>query len=288
MRLVLGLASLTVAHREAPELGTSFGPENCVSVSLLEASKTCALQTECQGKSTDDVTFAFTCETKEGHFVLHSYGKGGFEPVERFDTEVKCEKCFAAPARIEEPTDRYTKLEKGETDLVPTEKFGVENKRAEELKAAAEKHSLSDDKKEHFDKPRKAHYYGPAECVATYRNPKSGTCVVHTACSKQVKDFQEYNMGLTCGKKDGSSERHIFGKGAFAPKETFDTLLKCDLCLGLEKIAAKKPGEAPKKEAAEKKKADPVEELEKSVEKVASEMKEMSDRVAKLEAAVQF
>merc|ERR1719355_94956 len=80
--------------------------------------------------------------------------------------------------------------------------------------------------------PAAAAFFGPGGCVATFRSP-TGTCVMQTRCKGQeVPDTYEY--GLTCVDDKGVSTRHLFGAGSFDPVETFDTLIKCDLCLGVD------------------------------------------------------
>jgi len=79
--------------------------------------------------------------------------------------------------------------------------------------------------------PSHAAFYGPGGCVATFRSP-DGTCVMQTRCAEQKTDDYEY--GLTCVDDKGVSTRHLFGAGSFNAVETFDTLIKCDLCLGVD------------------------------------------------------
>jgi hypothetical protein len=79
--------------------------------------------------------------------------------------------------------------------------------------------------------PSHAAFYGPGGCVATFRSP-DGTCVMQTRCAEQKTDDYEY--GLTCVDDKGVSTRHLFGAGSFDAVETFDTLIKCDLCLGVD------------------------------------------------------
>jgi len=79
--------------------------------------------------------------------------------------------------------------------------------------------------------PSHAAFYGPGGCVATFRSP-DGTCVMQTRCAEQKTD--EYEYGLTCVDDKGVSTRHLFGAGSFNAVETFDTLIKCDLCLGVD------------------------------------------------------
>merc|ERR1719333_623356 len=83
--------------------------------------------------------------------------------------------------------------------------------------------------------PSHAAFYGPGGCVATFRSP-DGTCVMQTRCAEQKTD--EYEYGLTCVDDKGVSTRHLFGAGSFNAVETFDTLIKCDLCLGVDTAKA--------------------------------------------------
>merc|ERR1719201_70235 len=75
--------------------------------------------------------------------------------------------------------------------------------------------------------------YGPNDCVSTYKS-KEGHCIMQTNCKKA--DIANYEFGLVCVDKTGSPVRHLFGKDSFDAEETFDTLVKCDQCLGLEDI----------------------------------------------------
>ena len=43
-----------------------------------------------------------------------------------------------------------------------------------------------------------------------------------------------YQYGLTCVDDKGDSVRHMFGEESFDAVETFDTLIDCSLCLGLD------------------------------------------------------
>merc|ERR1719188_2393043 len=57
---------------------------------------------------------------------------------------------------------------------------------------------------------------------------------MRTKCSKA--EIHNYTFGLVCVDKVGAPVRHLFGKESFDPEETFDTLIACDQCLGLEDI----------------------------------------------------
>ncbi len=76
---------------------STYGPAHCVSVSRNPQSGTCVLATHCpENVSLDSVEFAFTCK-KPGLLQKHSFGKGGFDSVEEFDTSVACDVCGLPP-----------------------------------------------------------------------------------------------------------------------------------------------------------------------------------------------
>jgi len=55
-----------------------------------------------------------------------------------------------------------------------------------------------------------------------------------TECNEA--EISDYEFGLVCVDKSGYPVKHLFGKGSFDPEESFDTLIKCEECLGLEKV----------------------------------------------------
>merc|ERR1711915_1067645 len=61
--------------------------------------KTCILETNCLGKESDieKFEFAFTCTKANKEKSKHSFGVGGFDPIEKFDTDVECEVCGPPP-----------------------------------------------------------------------------------------------------------------------------------------------------------------------------------------------
>jgi len=75
--------------------------------------------------------------------------------------------------------------------------------------------------------------YGPDGCVSVHKS-KDDHCIMSTDCKN--KDLADYEFGLVCVDKVGSPVKHMFGKGSFDDKETFDTLIRCEECLGLEEI----------------------------------------------------
>jgi hypothetical protein len=56
--------------------------------------------------------------------------------------------------------------------------------------------------------------------------------MMKTQC--QGIDTSKYTFGLVCATNDGAVVRHLFGVDSFDPVETFNTLLTCDKCLGLD------------------------------------------------------
>jgi len=199
--LVVSEAAVEAEVRKVDKAGKAYkyGPEHCVSLTR-SAAGTCVIETDCAAPDIQNFTFDFICTDGVGTKVQHSFGEGNFDPKENFDTGVTCAEC--------EPTEGgvlvETKSEEGEA------------------KAAAPEANVP---------PSDAAFYGPGGCVATYRSG-AGTCVMQTRCTG--KDTSEYNFGLTCVDSEGSTTRHLFGVNSFDPEETFDTLVECKLCLGLD------------------------------------------------------
>jgi len=229
--LVVSQAAVETEVRKVDKAGKAYkyGPEHCVSLTR-SAAGTCVIETDCAAPDIQNFTFDFICTDGVGTKVQHSFGEGNFDPKENFDTGVTCAEC--------EPTEGgvlvETKSEEGET------------------KAAAPEANVP---------PSDAAFYGPGGCVATYRSG-AGTCVIQTRCTG--KDTTEYNFGLTCVDAEGSTTRHLFGVNSFDPEETFDTLVECKLCLGLDGDDAAKNVTA----------------LTKSVQELQGEMKEIQADVA--------
>merc|ERR550519_480901 len=78
--------------------------------------------------------------------------------------------------------------------------------------------------------PSEASYYGPDHCVMAYRRP-DGNCQMETRCKASA--IENYEFGLTCVNKK-NTVRHLFGQKSFKPEENFNTLIPCDLCLGVD------------------------------------------------------
>jgi hypothetical protein len=108
--------------------GATYGPGDCIGLSRSSAGS-CVIKTNCQGQDTSKTEFAFNC-AMEKMLTRHSYGIGGFEANEEFDTEVRCERCerpaSAAslmkhlPAPTEKVLNELAKLDKeASTDASP-------------------------------------------------------------------------------------------------------------------------------------------------------------------------
>merc|ERR1719460_3206471 len=55
---------------------------------------------------------------------------------------------------------------------------------------------------------------------------------METSC--EGESMADFTYGLMCVDSKGERVRHVFMGDAFDPVETFDTLITCDLCLGLD------------------------------------------------------
>lgn len=215
------------------------------------SSGTCVLKTSCKGQNTKKVEFAFTCLTPEGELQKHSFGLGGFAAVEEYDTEVTCEACHVPP----------DVLVMGERTVA----------KAEEKTSRGEEHMSKGKTAAQVEKV----LYGPEQCVATYKSP-SGTCIVETDCTE--KQLEGYEFGMVCAEADGTLTRHLFGKKSFASKESFDTLIECEQCLGLDDIAENGALVTQLRELKSE-----VVEMRKDLDSVRAEVKTISDTVEKKE-----
>jgi len=122
--------------------GVNFWPGGCVAVTRSPAG-TCVINTDCEGSDISQTEFAFDCVGKG--IVRHSFGVGGFEGSEEFDTDVKCNHCRAAspskarpqPVNLHEEVpvqEKEAKETKGTKDA--TEDKTEETADAEEAKEA--------------------------------------------------------------------------------------------------------------------------------------------------------
>merc|ERR1719313_2862423 len=189
----------------------TFGPNSCVSVSRSNKGS-CVIATNCADNNISALEFAFVCYnpgTSVPH-ALHSFGIGGFEASEVFDSGVRCQRCSTvqnAFAGFDQTSMNLARsLPLGHT--APSGDLGT----LREMK------------------PQEAAFYGPKACISTFLSP-AGTCIVQTRC--QNADLSIYDVGITCLDKSGDYTRYLFGKGNFEKEETFDTRIECEVCLGV-------------------------------------------------------
>jgi len=252
MKCFFLLAVLAYGAHALKSVGVSFGPKNCVMLSRSSAGS-CVITTDCEGVDTTKLEFAFDCVGQSGNedIVRHSFGVGGFEGSEEFDTEVKCSRCASASSmNAAKPTVKKVKAvpkpvpaapkpvaaapvvpvvpKKVHTEEIPGAMV-FQAKTKTEAKTKMWPFTSSKAKKEEPEVVK----YGPNNCVSVHKSSE-GHCIMNTDCAKD--DISNYEFGLVCVDKVGSPVKHLFGKDSFDAKESFDTLIKCDQCLGLEDV----------------------------------------------------
>lgn len=284
--------------------GASFGPQDCVSVER-SSTGTCVLRTQCKSDTDLEKTeFAFLCVLGNEDVQKHSYGQGGFDSEESYDSSVACDQCLGpnqAPQVALHASTATAVKQVGEDDKDKDKDDGKDDEEDAKAPAAAPAGApakkadkpkglpvdlKTDGKPWKDDKDREKYlqglvakpphnvsFYGPDNCVQTYLGDK-GTCVMETKCKE--KAIQDHELGLTCVEKDGKSARHLFGKNAFNPEEKFDTLIDCEICLGLDVAKLDKPMSI--KDTISSLKTE-VDELKKSMEGVSGDVKKLNEKV---------
>jgi hypothetical protein len=71
----------------------SYGPRGCVSTHRSEEGH-CIVATACEKIDILDYELGLVCVDTVGSPVKHLFGKGSFNPVETFDTQIKCKECL--------------------------------------------------------------------------------------------------------------------------------------------------------------------------------------------------
>ena len=103
------------------------------------------------------------------------------------------------------------------------------------------------------------------KAITANPDKEKGSCMVETNCTKIADSiFNDYPMGLICVDNKKSPTRHLFGSNSFDKEESFDTLIRCSTCLGLDKVSESVTIEA-------------------TVKSLAKEVYEIKDEVYKLE-----
>lgn len=202
--------------------------------------------------------FAFDCWSANGDIFRHSYGRGGFDEHEEFDTKVQCAQCHPPATDAPKPMPKHVAAKAWQrtvsfakskasqhplADIVAKVAQAAPVARVAAALAGTEENftrshappisgGMGDlaSSKEATAGPATSRY-GPKDCVSTWRNT-DGHCVVRTAC--QAVDIASYEMGLVCIDAKGIKTRHVFGRGSFDVAETFDTLAECSECIGLD------------------------------------------------------
>jgi len=251
---VLSAPAVAVVRHES--VAVRYGPADCVALSRSEQGS-CVLTTHCSGVDTTSFEFAFLCVDEHGTEVKHTFGDGGFLEEEAYDTEVECAKCSppdeseaaaepsstdAEPAEEPSQTAEPSKEKVRSSTLVSTGKPEVGTPDSAPSSLAASHALLTKFADSKTDAPSgvpppHAAFYGPGGCVAAYRSPQ-GTCVMQTRCGGQ--DISKYEFGLNCIDSEGEITEHLFGKNSFDAEETFDTLVQCAQCVGLDEKAPQK------------------------------------------------
>lgn len=261
---------LTMLIAATAAVGT-FGPRHCASVKRT-ATGTCQFETKCRSSAElKAVEFSFICVDKDGQKTKHDFGVGGFDARDKFDTSVSCAQCLAA----EEPAEAAKETTEAPKETKPTTKT-----EAPELSPAASpapSPKEAEAEKEEGKEEKEAVKFGPQDCVKTYRS-KTGTCVVETNCKGDA--IEHYEFGFLCKEKDGESTRHLFGKNSFDPKETFDTLIACEACLGLEDVE-----ETAASNAKLGKLEEDVKGIEENLKKIGSRVEQLEHKVFTTAAA---
>jgi len=289
----------------------------------------------------DDFEFAFDCQSSD-EIQRHSFGRGGFDDEEEFDTNVSCAKCLppgydeeqarkaqhthreiavknlsshaahknhihhevktlSSSAAVHGSHTHHQKAVKNHSHPkavakrhnhhevavsgVKLSSVGQAERKAEASKKAETKRKSNEDPS---TPPANVTKFGPGNCVATWRDEKTGHCIMQTDCAGQ--NTVNYNFQLICKEEVNTSEvhavnethaslvRHSFGDNSFEAKETFDTLIECDECLS--------PDTVPMDANEEKTLPELVKELKVAVGDVKEGMKNVKEDVKTLNTKV--
>lgn len=302
-------------HKHTNGFGVPWGPQKCAELLHSDAG-TCVIRTQCEGVDLSKFEFAFDC-VSSGEIQRHSFGIGGFDDDDDFDTNVKCTTCLPPDADSEEKTTKphHTHHEIGVENVIPASAVHKNHIHQEvavsKIPSAASFHATvpksphthhevvvvgvklasagQDEEKEEAEKkeegkkeehpapPANPTKYGPGDCISTWRNDTSGTCIMQTSCSGQKT--VDHMFGLICktGKGNGTLVRHVFGRDSFEATETFDTLISCDECLSMGYV---------KEESIDRSLAGAVKNLAGMVSQVKDGMKSLKEDVAVLKTKV--
>lgn len=272
--------TLIVMARAEAARGVRFGPRGCATLTRSLAGS-CLFRTDCDGQDISSLDFELDCVHAEGSVVRHDFGRGGFDTVEEYDTEVKCARCRLPNAKVNVKAGNFRRGPVA-VDLTPDPEAadpveGAPSQQvafhAESAASAGDKESKGEGTPGSLKADSKVVKYGPKSCVSTYR-AKSGHCVMKTSC-KGVS-LSGYEFGLVCVEASNKKVRHLFGEDSFDDEETFDTLIRCKECLALD---------APQRASLDAKGGD-LAKLVASVEDLTKTAEVMTGSIAKLEKEV--
>jgi len=201
---------------QAKPSATAFGPNNCVRLSKSSLG-TCVITLTCGAADVSQVDFSFVCINRNAALkkAQHSYGTGGFNADEVFDSGVACDSCT---------TVEYARLTGGSpvhNELLTAPSPSHESKGV--FEGLVPTTTLAPQRDE-------SAFFGPQACISTYLS-RGGTCMIQTRC--RHVDLSNFAVGITCLDKTGDYTRYIFGKNGFGEEELFDTTLPCHACLGV-------------------------------------------------------
>lgn len=260
------LAVLAAVSGSEAVTSVAFGPNGCVSLSM-SSDNSCVITTSCDGVDLTGVEFAFNCEMKGPRIQRHSFGYGGFDAHEQFDTGVKCQRCAAPTPLSSVALSRVDTTSVVKAAAVVAVQHKLESSNAAAGEADVDKADKADNLVQSF---------GPGDCVQTYLST-TGTCIMRTNCASE--DTKNYEFGLICGEKGGQRTRHLFGKDSFESEETFNTMIKCDECLALNDAGAEVGATTGEKVDQVDKLVDEVKGMNAGLEKMKTEVAAMTAKV---------
>jgi len=241
--LKVALVSLMLTAAES----VAYGPGGCVSLDRSPQG-TCVIKTNCQGVSTSKFEFAFDCLASgapKTQIQRHSFGEGGFDDVEEFDTEVTCQSCMEPEGMqlVAQAVHVPIAIAAGAPHALVAATVQSAAKTESKAEGSSKIWPFSESSapvKASVAPSGKVVSYGPSDCVSTFKNNENH-CVMQTACDDVKREepaaWSSYEFGLICVDANGVPTRHVFGKDSFDSIETFDTLIECDQCIGLDDVS---------------------------------------------------
>jgi hypothetical protein len=235
-----------------------FGPGECVSLSRSTAG-TCVLHTHCGGQDVSKFDFSFDCISPAKGRETHSLGVGTFDEEEEYDTDLKCEECLPPKSSLLQRRHHSKKARRHRASTSPHKKpsGGMSLAVISVAKRRTDPHQIV--------------WYGPENCVGTYRDDQTGKCVMMTNCQNDTQ-LDVYEFGLICADQDNALTRHLFGMGTFGHQETFKTDVSCSECQQLDEYMDS--------DKAIKKLSDTVKTMKSDLEIANAKLAKMSTHVA--------